>query len=54
MAQRQTNRQLGTQALLALVRTQAPALYDIAQIVGKWVWMPFREKQPAEITSQLA
>ena len=39
MAQRQTNRQLGTQALLTLLRSQAPALYDVAQIVGKWVWV---------------
>ena len=54
MAQRQTNRQLGTQALLALLRSQAPALYDVAQIVGKWVWVQFADKQPPEITSQLA
>ena len=39
MAKRDTNRQLGTQALLVLLRTQAPALYDVAQIVGKWVWV---------------
>ena len=54
LAKRDTNRQLGTQALLVLLRTQAPALYDVAQIVGKWVWVQFSEKQPPEITSQLA
>ena len=54
MAKRDTNRQLGTQALLALLRSQAPELYDLAQIVGKWVWVQFSEKQPPEITSQLA
>ena len=54
MAQRQTNRQLGTQALLALLRTQAPNLYDISQIVGKWVWVQFADKQAPEVTSVLA
>ena len=54
MAKRTANRQLATQALLALLRSEAPSLYDIAEVVGKWVWIEFPDKQPPQITSQLA
>jgi len=48
------DRQLATRELLALLRSEAPSLYDIAQVVGKWVWVQFSEKQPPEVTSVLA
>ena len=54
MAKRTANRQLATRDLLALLRSEAPSLYDIAQVVGKWVWVEFPDKQPPQITSQLA
>ena len=54
MAKRTANRQLATRDLLALLRSEAPSLYDIAQVVGKWVWVQFSEKQPPEVTSVLA
>jgi hypothetical protein len=53
-AKRQTNRQLTTRDLLALLRTQAPDFYNLAQVVGKWVWIQFTDKQPPTITAQLA
>ena len=53
-AKRQANRQLPTKDLLTLLRTQAPSLYDLAEVVGKWVWIQFADKQPPTITSQLA
>ncbi len=53
-AKRQANRQLGTQALLALLRAEAPTFYDLAEVVGKWVWIQFPDKQPADITARLA
>ena len=53
-ARRQLNRQLGTQALLALLRTEAPSFYEVAEIVGKWVWIQFTEKQAPAITARLA
>ena len=53
-AKRQANRQLATRELLALLRNEAPSLYEIAQVVGKWVWVQFSEKQPPEVTSVLA
>ena len=51
---RQLNRNLSTQDLLSLLRTEAPRFYELAQIVGKWVWIQFSEKQPPTITAQLA
>ena len=53
-AKRQANRQLATRELLALLRSEAPSLYEIAQVVGKWVWVQFADKQPPEVTSVLA
>jgi hypothetical protein len=51
---RRVNRQLGTQDLLALLRTEAPRFYELAEVVGKWVWVQFTEKQPSDITARLA
>ncbi len=53
-AKRQANRQLDTQRLLALLRTEAPRLYALAEIVGTWVWVQFPDKQSREVTSALA
>jgi hypothetical protein len=53
-ARRRANRQLGTQDLLALLRTEAPRFYELAEVVGKWVWIQFSEKQPSDITARLA
>ena len=53
-AQRQANRQLGTQDLLALLRTEAPRFYELAEVVGHWVWIQFTDKQPPQVTSVLA
>ena len=53
-AQREANRELPTQTLLALLQTEAPRFYELAQIVGKWIWIEFPDKQPPQITSQLA
>jgi len=51
---RTANRNLPTQDLLALLRTEAPDFYNLAQIVGKWVWIQFAEKQPSTVTARLA
>ena len=34
--------------------SRAPEFFGIAEVVGKWVWIQFAEKQPANITSQLS
>lgn len=52
--QRQTNRNLPTAALLDLMKTTAPEFFAQAQVVGRWVWVEFAERQPREITARLA
>ncbi len=52
--QREENRALSTEKVLDLLRQWVPAAYDLAEIVGKWVWVTFPE-QPAEaIRGQLS
>jgi hypothetical protein len=45
---RRANRALDTEKLLALLRSQTPRFFELAEVVGKWVWIQFTEKQPAE------
>jgi len=54
LALRRTNRALNTEKLLALLRSDAPDFFAVAEVVGKWVWIQFSEKQPAKITRVLA
>jgi hypothetical protein len=54
MELRRANRALETGKLLALLRNQTPRFFEMAEVVGKWVWIQFTEKQPAEVTSILA
>jgi hypothetical protein len=51
---RRANRALETDKLLALLRSEAPRFYDIAEVVGKWVWVQFSDKQPPTITRILS
>ena len=53
-ARRQANRELPTDQLLALLRSESPRFYELAEVVGKWVWIQFAEKQPREVTASLA
>jgi len=51
---RRANRQLETEKLLSLLRSETPNFFDIAEVVGKWVWIRFTDKQPSEVTRVLA
>ena len=51
---RKANRSLDTEKLLAVLERQAPKFYELAEVVGKWVWIEFAEKQPAAVTRVLA
>ncbi len=51
---RKANRTLPTPKVLALLHQQAPAAYRLAEVVGKWVWVTFKEQPAAEIRQQLA
>jgi hypothetical protein len=53
-ARRRTNRSLDTETLLIVLRSKAPRFFELAEVVGKWVWIQFAAKQPQEITSQLS
>ena len=35
------NRELPTQTVLALLKAQLPRQYELAEIVGKWIWLEF-------------
>jgi len=45
--QREENRALATDKVLDLLRQWLPAAYNLAEVVGKWVWVTFPD-QPAE------
>jgi len=51
---RRANRALETEKLLALLRSETPNFFELAEVVGKWVWIQFTEKQPGEVTLVLA
>ena len=53
-ALRRANRALETEKLLAVLRSDAPRFFEIAEVVGKWVWIQFSDKQPPTITAVLA
>jgi hypothetical protein len=51
---RRANRHLGTEQLLNLLRREAPRFFELAEVVGQWVWIHFEQKQPPTITGKLA
>jgi hypothetical protein len=54
LALRRENRKLETEKLLALLRSETPNFFELAEVVGKWVWIQFSDKQPPTITCVLA
>ena len=53
-ARRRANRELPTEGVIALLQKEAPRFFEIAEVVGKWVWIQFTDKQPREVTAILA
>ena len=51
---RREYRSLPTASVLSLLRTQAPRFFELAEIVGHWVWIQFDHKQPREVTAALS
>src|ERR1041384_508153 len=51
---RREYRQLPTESVLELLRTEAPKFFSLAEVVGKWVWVQFADKQPREVTGALS
>jgi hypothetical protein len=52
--QRTANRTLPTSKVLAMLQQTAPAVYQVAEVVGKWIWVNFKTTPEAEIRQQLA
>ena len=53
-ARRHRNRRLPTESLLTLIRRETPEFWELAEVVGRWVWIQFDGKQPRQITSALS
>jgi hypothetical protein len=53
-AKRRENRSLETEKLLSLLRDETPNFFELAEVVGKWVWIQFSDKQPPTVTRVLA
>ena len=51
---RRRYRSLPTDRLLERLQKEAPRLWELAEVVGKWVWVKFSEKQPPQITAELS
>ena len=51
---RRANRALSTERVIQLLQREAPNFFALAQVVGKWVWVQFTDKQPREVTARLA
>lgn len=54
MKRRFANRALNTDKLVNLLRNEAPRFFELAEVVGKWVWIQFDGKQPSEVTTALS
>jgi hypothetical protein len=51
---RAANRSLETEKLLALLESETPKFFELAEVVGKWVWIQFAGRQSAKVTRILA
>jgi hypothetical protein len=52
--QREENRALSTEKVLDLLRQWLPAAYDLAEVVGKWIWVTFPEAPADQVRGQLS
>ena len=53
-ARRRVNRELPTESVIQLLEKEAPGFFNMCEVVGQWVWIQFREKQPRKVTAVLA
>jgi hypothetical protein len=47
------NRQLSTEAVLNYLRTRLPSQYELAEVVGKWVWLDVSPARKPALASVL-
>ena len=51
---RMKNRTMPTDKVLSLLHTVNPDLFNLAEVVGKWIWVQFKEQPAATLRQQLA
>ena len=54
LGKRRTRRGFTTEQVLGLLQAEAPEFFGLAEVVGKWVWITFPDKQQREVTARLA
>jgi len=52
--QRFYNRGLSTARVLDMLYHETPRFWELCEVVGKWVWIQFAQKQPRNVTAELA
>ena len=52
-AQHCSNRQMSTESVLNCLRTQLPNQYELAEVVGKWVWLDVSPSRKPALASLL-
>jgi hypothetical protein len=53
-AKREANRQLPTNQVLELLKTSMPRQFELAEVVGKWIWIQFAEAPAPQIRAELS
>jgi len=53
-AQRKANRELPTEQVVDLLRRRLRRAYELAEVVGQWVWVSFDAPQDQQITAELS
>lgn len=54
LKRRQQNRNLPTQEFLHVLKTEAPEFFEQVEVIGRWCWITFPDKQPSKVTRVLA
>jgi hypothetical protein len=52
--QRFYNRGLPTPKVLDMLYQKTPRFWELCQVVGRWIWIRFEQKQPRSVTAELA
>ena len=52
--QRDQNRQLPTARVLELLKSSMPGQFELAEVVGKWIWIQFAEAPAEKIRADLS
>ena len=54
LARRRVNRAVDTETLLGMLRRGSPRFFELAEVVGRWVWVQFEQQPPVEARRQWA